>query len=79
MLTSVEEFLTGERPTHAPDRALRTLLFTDIVDSTATAARLGDREWHELLDQHDTAVEAPDHRPQREADQDHRRRRIREL
>lgn len=57
MLSSVEEFLTGERPSHRPDRALRTLLFTDIVDSTATAARLGDRDWHDLLDVHDTAVE----------------------
>lgn len=57
MLSSVEEFLTGERPAHRPDRALRTLLFTDIVDSTATAARMGDRSWHELLDRHDSAVQ----------------------
>ncbi|MBJ7459683.1 MAG: adenylate/guanylate cyclase domain-containing protein [Thermoleophilaceae bacterium] len=56
MISNVEEFLTGERPSHLPDRALRTMLFTDIVDSTATAARLGDREWHQVLDQHDTAV-----------------------
>lgn len=56
MISSVEEFLTGERPLHRPDRALRTLLFTDIVDSTATAARLGDRDWHQLLDVHDNAV-----------------------
>ncbi|MGK2878803.1 MAG: alpha/beta fold hydrolase [Solirubrobacterales bacterium] len=56
MISSVEEFLTGERPAHAPDRALRTLLFTDIVESTATAARLGDREWHKVLDEHDTVV-----------------------
>jgi class 3 adenylate cyclase len=57
MVSSIEEFLTGERTTLPPDRALRTVLFTDIVDSTATAAKLGDREWHQLLDHHDRAVE----------------------
>jgi class 3 adenylate cyclase len=57
MIASVEEFLTGERTTIAPNRALRTVLFTDIVDSTATASRLGDRAWHDLLDRHDSAIE----------------------
>jgi class 3 adenylate cyclase len=33
-------------------RALVTLLFTDVVDSTGTAARLGDSAWHELLSMH---------------------------
>ena len=33
-------------------RVLVTLLFTDIVDSTATAARLGDGAWHDLLSMH---------------------------
>jgi class 3 adenylate cyclase len=56
MISTVQEFLTGERPVRTPDRALKTVLFTDIVDSTATAARLGDHEWHQLLDLHDTAV-----------------------
>jgi len=28
-------------------------MFTDIVDSTATAARIGDSAWHRLLDSHD--------------------------
>jgi class 3 adenylate cyclase len=36
----------------APRRVLASLLFTDIVDSTATAARLGDAPWHELLSVH---------------------------
>ncbi|MGH2959505.1 MAG: adenylate/guanylate cyclase domain-containing protein [Solirubrobacterales bacterium] len=57
MVSSVQEFLTGQRPARTPNRALKTVLFTDIVDSTATAARLGDREWHELLDRHDLAVQ----------------------
>lgn len=50
---AIAEFLTGERPQSRPDRALRTLLFTDIVDSTPLAASLGDRAWHDLLDRHD--------------------------
>ena len=33
-------------------RVLATLLFTDIVDSTGTAARLGDAAWHDLLSMH---------------------------
>jgi class 3 adenylate cyclase len=34
-------------------RVLATILFTDIVDSTARAAALGDRQWRQLLDRHD--------------------------
>jgi class 3 adenylate cyclase len=37
-------------------RALATLLFTDLVDSTPTAARLGDRAWRELLTGHFAAA-----------------------
>ena len=33
-------------------RLLATLLFTDIVDSTGTAVRLGDAAWHDLLSMH---------------------------
>jgi class 3 adenylate cyclase len=33
-------------------RALATLLFTDLVESTPTAAKLGDRAWRELLTGH---------------------------
>jgi class 3 adenylate cyclase len=33
-------------------RTLVTLLFTDIVDSTVTAARVGDKAWRELLSAH---------------------------
>jgi pimeloyl-ACP methyl ester carboxylesterase len=39
-----------------PDTVLATVLFTDIVDSTATAAELGDRRWRELLQRHHDAV-----------------------
>ena len=34
-------------------RQLATVLFTDIVDSTATAVRLGDETWRALLLEHD--------------------------
>jgi class 3 adenylate cyclase len=35
------------------ERALATVLFTDIVGSTQQASRVGDRRWGELLDAHD--------------------------
>jgi DNA-binding NarL/FixJ family response regulator len=35
------------------DRGLTTLMFTDIVDSTAHASAVGDRAWRTLLDAHD--------------------------
>ena len=56
----IQEFLTGVRPERVPDvdRVLATVLFTDIVDSTGTATKLGDRRWRTLLDQHDAAVRA---------------------
>ncbi|MGH8913969.1 MAG: adenylate/guanylate cyclase domain-containing protein, partial [Acidimicrobiia bacterium] len=38
------------------DRVLATLLFTDIVSSTETAVRLGDRVWRELLGRHNQDV-----------------------
>jgi class 3 adenylate cyclase len=55
-LEEIQEFLTGTR--HVPDtnRVLATVLLTDIVGSTDHAARLGDRRWRELLDNHDRAV-----------------------
>jgi class 3 adenylate cyclase len=51
---AVEAFVTGERP--AAVRLLRTLLFTDIVGSTAHAAAVGDQHWRETLDRHDAMV-----------------------
>ena len=52
----IEEFLTGARPAPETDRVLATVLFTDIVGSTEQAARLGDRRWRELLEQHHAMV-----------------------
>jgi class 3 adenylate cyclase len=56
LLDEVEEFLVGSRGAHGVDRALATILFTDIVGSTETAARLGDRRWRDLLERHDATV-----------------------
>jgi len=56
LLDEVEEILVGSRRASEPDRALATILFTDIVGSTETAARLGDRGWRDLLERHDAAV-----------------------
>ena len=39
-----------------PDRVLATVLFTDIVGSTAKAAELGDRPWRELLERHHALI-----------------------
>ena len=54
----IERLVTGtvsERM--ADDRFLATVLFTDIVESTARASAIGDRSWHRLLDQHDRVAE----------------------
>jgi class 3 adenylate cyclase len=56
ILDEIEEFLTGVRPVSAPDRALMTVLFTDIVSSTERAATLGDDAWTRTLDRHDALV-----------------------
>jgi class 3 adenylate cyclase len=56
LLAEVQSFLTGAKPIYEPDRVLATILFTDVVGSTELVARLGDRRWRELLDQHDNAV-----------------------
>jgi pimeloyl-ACP methyl ester carboxylesterase len=54
LLAEVQEFLTGAREAREPDRVLATVMFVDIVGSTEQAARLGDREWHDLLDRYYT-------------------------
>lgn len=41
---------------HGQTRVVATLLMTDIVDSTPTAARLGDAAWKQLLADHDRLV-----------------------
>src|SRR4051812_21100442 len=54
-LGDIEEFVTGHRESSSSDfeRVLATVLFTDIVDSTRSAAAVGDQAWRRLLDSHD--------------------------
>lgn len=52
----IEEFLTGMVSVAESERVLATVLFTDIVGSTARAEQMGDRRWHDLLDAHHTTV-----------------------
>jgi class 3 adenylate cyclase len=48
--------IVGVAPEGPGDRVLATVLFTDIVDSSATLERLGDRAWQELLRLHNTRL-----------------------
>ncbi len=56
VVDELEEFLTGARHEQSAERALATVLFTDIADSTTTAAKLGDQTWRRLLERHDAIV-----------------------
>jgi class 3 adenylate cyclase len=58
LLHEIERFLTSVRDEAEPDRVLTTLLFTDIVGSTAKAAQPGDRAWQDLLTKHHRLVRA---------------------
>lgn len=46
----------GHRPSAEIDRVFAVILFTDIVESTSTAAALGDSRWRELLEVHNSVV-----------------------
>ncbi len=52
LIGEVEEFLTGARTAADTDldRVLATVMFVDLVGSTAKAAELGDQRWRDLLD-----------------------------
>jgi len=61
MQIELESFLTGIWESGGwedtePDRVLATVLFTDIVASTETAAAIGDRAWRQLLERHRALV-----------------------
>jgi class 3 adenylate cyclase len=53
ILDQIEAFVTGTSPASDTNRALATILYTDIVGSTDKAASLGDRRWRGLLESHD--------------------------
>jgi class 3 adenylate cyclase/pimeloyl-ACP methyl ester carboxylesterase len=52
----LEQIAEGKSWEVEPDRVLATVLFTDIVDATAKAAALGDRNWGLLLRKHHEVV-----------------------
>jgi pimeloyl-ACP methyl ester carboxylesterase len=57
IVDEVERFVVGLGDEEAElDRALATVLFTDLVGSTQKAAELGDRRWKELLEEHHRRV-----------------------
>jgi class 3 adenylate cyclase len=61
LVPAIERFLTDawaarETQDAEPDRVLATVLFTDIVGSTARAAELGDARWRELLGAHHDVI-----------------------
>ena len=60
LVNEVERFLSRVRNEDgdAFDRVLATVLFTDIVDSTAQAAAMGDRRWRDLREHHDRITRA---------------------
>jgi class 3 adenylate cyclase len=53
ILDSHIEFLTGGPTALVVERSFATVLFTDIVGSTAAAAAAGDQQWAETLNNHD--------------------------
>jgi pimeloyl-ACP methyl ester carboxylesterase len=52
----VQRFVTSVWGEAEPETVLSTVLFTDIVDSTKTAAEVGDRQWAELVASHHALV-----------------------
>ena len=56
LLGEMEEFLTGGRRGAEADRALLTVLFSDIVASTQRIAQIGDKRWRDLLATHEEEV-----------------------
>jgi len=56
VLGEVEEFLTGVQHGPESDRVLATVMFTDIVRATETAAGMGDARWRTLLESHHAMV-----------------------
>jgi class 3 adenylate cyclase len=56
VVSAIEEFVTGERAPSAIQRALLTVVFIDIVNSTDQLAAMGDERWRGILEQLDVSV-----------------------
>lgn len=57
LVDEVQRFVTGAVEHAAPNRVLASVLFTDIVSSTARAAELGDSAWRAVLERHDALID----------------------
>jgi pimeloyl-ACP methyl ester carboxylesterase len=55
MVNAIREFVGVSRPAET-GAGLRAILFTDIVDSTSMATRLGDASWGDLLARHHAVI-----------------------
>jgi pimeloyl-ACP methyl ester carboxylesterase len=51
-----EAWQAGSFDDSEPERMLATVMFTDIVGSTAKAIELGDRRWRDVLERHNALV-----------------------
>lgn len=58
LLDEIRQHLTGHRHAAVSDRVFAAVLFTDVVESTAQATRLGDERWGELLQDHLRLIQA---------------------
>jgi class 3 adenylate cyclase/pimeloyl-ACP methyl ester carboxylesterase len=56
MAREIVSFATDFESGPTEDRILAAILMTDIVRSTETTVRLGDAEWHKLIEAHDAAA-----------------------
>jgi class 3 adenylate cyclase len=56
LLRETQQFIQHLSAPPEPDRVLATILFTDIVGSTARAAAMGDGAWRDLLARHHALV-----------------------
>ncbi|MFZ0172209.1 MAG: adenylate/guanylate cyclase domain-containing protein [Acidimicrobiales bacterium] len=56
VLAELRGFLGVDLPVPDATRQLATVMFTDIVDSTDRAQRLGDRGWQDVLESHNEIV-----------------------
>lgn len=58
VISEIEQFVTGSRRSVERERALATVLFSDIVGSTSRAAEVGDAAWRRDLEALDARVRA---------------------
>jgi class 3 adenylate cyclase len=57
LMSEIVEFVSGSPVTGLGERALRTVLFTDIVEATRQASRMGDARWRDVLAAHDATTD----------------------